>query len=117
MTEAQALPGVAPTSRLAYSVEMVHRMRMLIDDEIRQVKAKANLRIAELEQAMRDIEARQVPLPTLYSLLPSGLQGHPDTPAGRVPYGDVPGPRDSDAEFRTLKGFAKGLDTREWARG
>ena len=117
MTEAQTLPSAAPTSRLTYSVEMVHRMRMLIDEEIRQVKAKADLRIAELEQAMRDIEARQVPLPTFHSLPPSGSQGYPDWPAGRIPYADAPDQRDSDAEPRTLKGFTKSLDTRDWVRG
>ncbi|MEV0968356.1 hypothetical protein [Microtetraspora glauca] len=117
MTEAQALPDVAPTSRLAYSVEMVHRMRMLIDEEIRQVKAKADLRIAELEQAMRDIEARQVPRPTFHPLLPPGRQGYPDTPADRDPYAYAPDLHDSDAEPRTLRGFTKGLDARDWVRG
>lgn len=88
MTGTQVPTGTAPAARLAYSAEMVHRMRMLIDEEIRQVRAKADLRVAELEQAMRDIEARQEPRPAFQSPLPP-RQG-PDMPAGRTPYRDTP---------------------------
>lgn len=51
-TQNQATP-------LAYSQEMVQRMCWLIDREISQVREWADRRIAEYEQAKREIQARQ----------------------------------------------------------
>jgi len=88
MTETQTTTVQAPAP-LAYSVEMVERMRVLINEEIRQTELKASRRIAELRQAMADIEAKQAALPTFHSLLPEGRQDYPER-IGRDPYANAP---------------------------
>lgn len=82
MTETQtAQPAPTP---LTYSPDMVERMRVLLNAEIGRVQTDADRRVAELMDAMRQIEARQAPRPTLHPYLPEGRKGYPQQ--GANPY-------------------------------
>lgn len=111
MSDTKVLTDTPPTPGLAYSVEMVQSMRDLIGKEIETVQTKAadqitdlktkaandinqveettKRRVEELRDALRQIEARQVLLPTFHSLLPEGSQSYPEQ-VGRDPYAGAP---------------------------
>jgi hypothetical protein len=111
MSDTKVLTDNPPAPGLAYSAEMVQRMRDLISKEIAAVqdgaadqiadlktKAAADInkveettkrRVEELRHALREIESRQLLLPTFHSLLPEGSQGYPEQ-VGRDPYAGAP---------------------------
>lgn len=114
MSDTQVIPStaLAPAPGLAYSADMVQRMRNMIGKEIAKIQSDAattiddlktqaanaintveeatKAKVEELTHALREIEGRQTLLPTFHSLLPEGRQGYPDQPGGRDPYANAP---------------------------